>query len=263
MTFLIEGEKVIKRFSQSRITKVKLYLAAAVLFLIPVIYFLYFSKVKLPFPDIYVIAPPAAIGFILILMAELETRLGSYYITNHRVISIRGAMKKTMDSCTYDKMVNVKVVQTFLQRILGLGTIDITTYQKTEIFLNSVSNPTKIEKLIYSAMEQQSQRQSGQQRAAEARPAQQPQYQPQPAPDQQPPYKPVPEQQPQYRPQYQRQPQSTPEEQSEYRPQSRPLLASERKLMHQPESDQQLAYQQMPEQQPQPQSSKKKRFKLF
>lgn len=234
MTFLIEGEKVIKRFSQSRITQIKLYLATAVLFLIPVVYIVYFSKVKLPVPDIYVIAIPAAIGFVLILMAELKTRLGSYYITNHRVISIRGAMKKTMDSCTYDKMVNVKVVQTFLQRILGMGTIDITTYQKTEILLNSISNPTQIEKLIYSAMEKQ----SGQQRAAEGRvPPQQPQYQPAPAQE----------------PQYPRQPQPTAEQQPQY--QNRPLLASEKAS--------EKVYQPATEQQPPNQTSKRKRFRLF
>jgi uncharacterized membrane protein YdbT with pleckstrin-like domain len=186
MTFLIEGEKIIKRFSQSRLVQIKFYLAAIVLFLVPLIYTFYFSKVKLPVPEIYVIALPVVIGIILILMAELKIRLGSYYITNYRIISVKGSFKKTMDSCTYDKIVNVKTVQSFMQRLLGMGTIDITTYQRTEILLNSISNPTAIEKLIYSAMEKQSGQRGYRE---ESIPVQQP-------PEQQPSYQRPPEQPP-------------------------------------------------------------------
>jgi uncharacterized membrane protein YdbT with pleckstrin-like domain len=237
MTFLIEGEKIIKRFSQSRFVQIKLYLAAIVLFLVPLLYGLYFSNVKLPMPEAYVIAVPVAIGIILILIAETKKRLGSYYITNYRVISIRGSFKKTMDSCTYDKIVNVKTMQSLMQRLLGMGTIDITTYQRTEILLNSISNPTEIEKLIYSAMEKQ-----GSQRGymEEGMPAEQP-YAQQPAEQKPRPQQPSYQQMPAYQPQ------------PVYQPQNRPLLASERKLASQTAPGGELSAP--PE--------KRKRFRIF
>jgi membrane protein YdbS with pleckstrin-like domain len=193
MKFLIEGERLIKRFSQSRMVQYKLYFGAVILFLVPVFYNYY--KVQLPVPDLYVMIAPAAIGIILILMAELKTRLGNYYITNYRIVSSRGALKKTIDSCTYDKIVNVKVMQSFVQRIFGMGTIDITTYQRTEILLSSISNPSEIERLIYGAMEKlagqqpsKPERQGTQQPSQQQSPPQQP-----PSP---PPYQPPPGEQP-------------------------------------------------------------------
>jgi len=190
MKFLIEGERLIKRFSQSRMVQYKLYFGAVIFFLIPVFYNYY--NVKLPIPDLYVMIAPAAIGIILILMAELKTRLGNYYITNYRIVSVKGALKKTIDSCTYDKIVNVKVVQTFVQRIFGMGTIDITTYQRTEILLSSISNPSEIERLIYSAMEKLAGQQPSRPGAQQPSPQQSPPQQP-PSP---PPYQPPPGGQP-------------------------------------------------------------------
>jgi uncharacterized membrane protein YdbT with pleckstrin-like domain len=229
MSFLIEGEKIIKRFGQSRFVNIKFYIAGIVLLIFPVIYYLYFTKVKLPIPEIYVVAIPPIIGCILILMAEIKKMLGSYYITNYRVVSIKGSFKKTMDSCTYDKIVNVKVMQTFLQRLLNMGTIDITTFQRTEILLESIANPNEIEKLIYKQMEAQKE---------EALKKGEAQFSPQQT------------QQPILPSQETRKTQisNTPI----YPQQNRPLLASERK------------YQEMPASwQEQQKQEKKKRFKIF
>lgn len=164
MKFLIEGENVIKKFSQSRLVHFKFYILAIIIFSIPVLQNIF--KIKIPAPEIYTIIVPVAIGLMLILIIEIKVRMGSYYITNYRVISIRGFLRKTIDSCTYDKIVNVKVMQTLQQRILGIGNIDITTFQRTEILFDSIGNPTKIERLIYSAMEKQ----AGQQPGAEKKP---------------------------------------------------------------------------------------------
>jgi hypothetical protein len=269
MTFLIEGEHVIKRFGHSRIVQIKLYLAALVLFLIPAVYFLYFSSVALPFDSSYLLVA-GVIGAIVALIAEMKTRLGSYYITNYRVVSIRGAMKKTTDSCTYDKIASVNIEQTFPQRILRMGTVNITTNQRAVILLESVSNPTKIERLIYNAMKKQ----TGE-RQAEEKPSEQPPYEP----ERQVPYQSRPQEAPARRPESR-----GPAEQSGYGSQNRPLLASERRAMEQsgppqqphPENpnparpmlaaERRQTYRETPErqpQQPEPQAKRKKRFGLF
>jgi len=290
MSFLIEGERVIKRFGQSRMMQFKLYVAAAAMFLAPVFYYVYFSKITLPIPDIYFTIGLATIGIIVVLIAELKTRVGSFYITNYRVVSVKGSLKKTVDSCTYDKIVNVKTVQTFLQRILRMGTIDITTYQKTEILLNSVSNPTKIEKLIYGAMEQQSQSRFGQQRQEPSRPQYQPesdqtqggnaaerQYQNRnqlkPEHDERETFaqEPGPGRQYQSQPQAQNRPLQPYDERSGHPTQARPLLASERRIQYQSDSPEPIQNREPvqyrpetnPEQRPASQPQRKKRFKLF
>lgn len=243
MSFLIEGEKIIKRFGQSRFVNIKYYILGAILICIPIIYNLYFSKMKLPFDVFYLNFIPPVIGLILILIAEIKKRLGNYYITNFRIISIKGSFKKTMDSCTYDKIVNVKIMQTFLQRILNMGTIDITTFQRTEILLESISNPTQIEKLIYDQMEKQKIQET-------YRPAQQPIES-----------KKVYEKESQIPQQPQPQPVT-----SYYLQQNRPLLASERKALENESKGlpQQISTSQtISTEASQYQPQKKKRFKIF
>jgi uncharacterized membrane protein YdbT with pleckstrin-like domain len=153
MKFLIEGEQIIKRFSNSRLIYFKIYLIALVFFSIPVLY-LYF-ELNLPAWELYIITIPVSVGIILIIINEIRVKLGTYYITNYRIASVRGLFRKTINSCNYDKIVNVKVDQKFIQRIFNIGTLDITTFQRTEILFDSVGNPGKIERMIYSQMEKQ------------------------------------------------------------------------------------------------------------
>jgi uncharacterized membrane protein YdbT with pleckstrin-like domain len=151
---MIEGEQVVMKIHQSRIIYFKYYFLALILIAAPFV--LGFLKINLPIPAAYVnyiyIAPITTAALIIIIF-EISIRRNNSYITNYRVINSRGILKKTYDSCTFDKMVNVRVIQSFPQRILRIGTIDITTFQRSEIILSSIPNPYKIERTIYNLIE--------------------------------------------------------------------------------------------------------------
>jgi uncharacterized membrane protein YdbT with pleckstrin-like domain len=154
MSFLIEGEQITMKIHTSRITHFKFYLISVLMVFIPISIAL--LNVKLPIPSAfanYVYFGPVAFAVVLLAILEMSVRRSTSYITNYRVISTKGILKRTYDSCNYDKMVNVRVVQSFPQRILRIGTVDITTFQRSEIMLEHVSNPTKIEKAIYNMIE--------------------------------------------------------------------------------------------------------------
>jgi len=151
MGFLIEGEQIVMKVHPSRVVYSRHYLIAALLVSLPFVY--NFLKFRLPVADIYVVAVPVALAILIVAAMEISVRRSNYLITNYRVISRKGVFKRNIDSCTYDKMVNVKIIQTFPQRLLRIGTIDITTFQRSEIMLPSVPNPSRIEREIYKLIE--------------------------------------------------------------------------------------------------------------
>jgi len=151
MGFLIEGEQIVMKIHPSRILRARYYALAIILIVFPFLY--NFFRVRLPVPEFYVLYLPIILGIILIIMAEISIRRNSSCITNYRVLSNKGILKRNSDSCTYDKMVNVKVTQSIPQRIMRIGTVNITTMQRSELSLNSVSNPSKIERTIYNMIE--------------------------------------------------------------------------------------------------------------
>ncbi len=186
MGFLIEGEQIVLNTHSSRIVYFRYYLMAFLLICVPFVY--NFLKFTLPVAGIYVIAVPVALAILIVAIMEMAVRRSNYFITNYRVISRKGVFKRNIDSCTYDKMVNVKLIQTLPQRLLRIGTVDITTFQRSEILLESVPNPSRIEREIYKLIENI--------KTPAAQPAQEPQppaaTQPQQPPPQQQPYSPPP-----------------------------------------------------------------------
>ena len=154
MSFMIEGEQVVMSVHSSRFTHFKMYLIAVILMAAPLA-LLYFN-VKLPIPTAYtsyVTIVPIALAILLVVLTEVSVRRSRSYITNYRVMTSKGIFKKTYESCTYDKIANLRVMQSFPQRILRIGSIDISTVQKSEIMLSSIPNPSKIERAIYNIME--------------------------------------------------------------------------------------------------------------
>jgi uncharacterized membrane protein YdbT with pleckstrin-like domain len=154
MSFMIDGEQVVMGVHSSRFTHFKMYLIAAIMLAVPLA--LIFYSVKLPIPAAYtsyVTFVPIALAILLVILTEVSVRRSSSYITNYRVMTSKGIFKKTYESCTYDKIANIRVIQSFPQRLLRIGSIDISTVQKSEIMLSSIPNPSKVERAIYNIME--------------------------------------------------------------------------------------------------------------
>ena len=160
MSFLSPGERIYMSFTTSRKypKALKYYLSGLILLVIAVNVIL--SIVPLPSEIIGIqIGTPitsllVVCGLMFLLMGELRRRrFGTFHITNYRIVFTRGFLGTNMDSVSYSMIVNVKVTQNFIEQILGVGNLDISTAKgNREIDMTGIANPSKIENMIYNFM---------------------------------------------------------------------------------------------------------------
>lgn len=153
MGILSAGEEVYFKTHKSRLTRIHWYLLSVALLVIAGLVGFNFFGLDPLFPVLYLSLALVVAGLVLIIYSEVKIQYYKYYVTNHRVIKQTGILKKIVDSCTYDKMVNVKLSQSLMGRLLKIGSVDIITFQKTEILLGSVFRPEKLVKKIYEMIE--------------------------------------------------------------------------------------------------------------
>jgi len=130
MTYLNPGERVYRIFTPARRSPafLKYFLVSIVFFVLLVGYL--FAGVPLAdvLPVEHVVALCAGIALIFWLTGEYKRHNFGYYIlTNNRIIVRRGLFSTRIDSVSYSLIVNVKSNQRFLDKILNIGTIEIST----------------------------------------------------------------------------------------------------------------------------------------
>jgi uncharacterized membrane protein YdbT with pleckstrin-like domain len=165
MNFLTQGERLYKKFRTSRKYPpvLKFFLLGILSILISGLFFLKiidsFIALDIPFKE-FLFVPFVGIGFVLILIGEANRkRVGTYYITNYRIVVDRGLIGTKMDSISYTMIVNVKISQTFFEKLFGLGDLEISTARgNQEIYMAGISNPKEIENIIYNSLERHSTR---------------------------------------------------------------------------------------------------------
>lgn len=99
----------------------------------------------------YVAGALALIGIIIILYAEANERGARYYITQYRVVEVWGLLRKREHAIQLSQIEGVKVQQSFLNRLLGIGDVEIKT-ARDSLTLVQVGNPGKIEGLLMSEL---------------------------------------------------------------------------------------------------------------
>ncbi|MBI4896724.1 MAG: PH domain-containing protein [Candidatus Aenigmarchaeota archaeon] len=162
MSFLSPGEKVYLAFGSSRLSSplLRYFFPGLLIFVLEFVFF--FNIAEIPFkPGIGVSIQQSLtyvfllIGLFLIVLGEIQRRmLGSYTITNYRVLVKRGILANRLDSLAYSMIVNVRTTKHFWGRFFNIGTIEITTARaQKEINLVGVRNPDRIESMIYSMLE--------------------------------------------------------------------------------------------------------------
>jgi uncharacterized membrane protein YdbT with pleckstrin-like domain len=132
----------------------------------------------------------AAIGafLILVLVGWLKRIATDYMITDRRLIIRRGILSRHIDQTRVDRVQNVTSSQSFLQRILRVGTVDFDTAsnEPTNTFaFRGVSDPQGVVRKVDQASNAAAAGLGGAQQ--QPAPAQQPQQQPAPAQQQAPP----------------------------------------------------------------------------
>jgi len=93
---------------------------------------------------------PLLLGLILIIYVELARASTTYTITDRRVIKEVGILGKSTTSTIYKQITDVHMKQSFIQQLLGIGTIGINTAGTSgmEILIAGIANAPGIKQTI-------------------------------------------------------------------------------------------------------------------
>ena len=88
----------------------------------------------------------------IILLIKVEYKVWSilYIITNHRVLISKGIFTEKFTSVTYDKITDLSLEQTFWDKVLNIGKLNIDTAggDTIEEVLDKISRPISVKKKI-------------------------------------------------------------------------------------------------------------------
>jgi uncharacterized membrane protein YdbT with pleckstrin-like domain len=138
----------------------KIIRAALVAIVLPLIY--YFGRDFL--------APYATIVWIVIALAVLwqivevfaaltHIRTTKYTVTTQRVMIETGVFSRSLQEIDMRYIDDTQFRQSFIQRVLGIGSIDIITHDVPSHVLRGISNPRNVREMIRSKAYEVSQRQ--------------------------------------------------------------------------------------------------------
>ncbi len=157
MTYLNAGEKVYRKFTPTRRSPIFLkYFVVSIVFFLLLVFYLFAG---FPLSDFLqpeqVVFLSTAIALVFWATGEYKRHnFGEYILTNSRIIVKKGIVSTRIDSVSYNLIVNVKTYQSFLDKILGIGTIEISTARGAqETDLVGIKNADDIESLIYKFIE--------------------------------------------------------------------------------------------------------------
>lgn len=92
--------------------------------------------------------------FLWIIWDLLSWKYTSYIITNTRIISKKGILRKNKSFIHFDKIQDIRVSQSITERIIASGDIEIYSgHDFTTMLLYDVPNPGKVENLLNRAIE--------------------------------------------------------------------------------------------------------------
>lgn len=94
---------------------------------------------------------PVAVGIIWLLALWIEALGTRLVLTDRRTTLYRGVLSKSSNEIYHNHVRNVLVSQTFIQRLVGVGTIGIASAgsDDTEITAKGLPNPDKVKSIIY------------------------------------------------------------------------------------------------------------------
>jgi uncharacterized membrane protein YdbT with pleckstrin-like domain len=121
------AEQTYMIFHPTRLAFLKWYAVAILLFILGGLTFIDILNTQIiPFEyKIYILLFFAALGIAALALAEVKRRNNDYAITNERVIERTGLINIDQDSITWGKISNLSFKQNLLDRIFGIGTIEL------------------------------------------------------------------------------------------------------------------------------------------
>jgi len=94
------------------------------------------------------------IGLLILLYWYIKTRATSLTVTDHELLYERGILSKDRLAVSLRHVRSVEVTQSFVNRILGVGTIQISTAgDEPEFTVKDLPNPHEVREAISRAQE--------------------------------------------------------------------------------------------------------------
>ncbi len=153
MRDFLHNEKVVMKTHISRLYKIHYYFLIILIFLGMGAIGLGYVPLPVYISGFYISLTLLLVNLFLIIYTQIKTVYHSYYITNYRVIKMSGILKKDVEAWAYEKIVNIKVSQGPLGRLINMGTVDIVTFKQGALLLEHVRNPNRIMEVIYEIIE--------------------------------------------------------------------------------------------------------------
>jgi len=92
--------------------------------------------------------------FLWIMWDIIKWRFTLYTLTEQRIITKNGILRKKKSSIHYDKIQDVSVSQSITERLTSSGDIEVFSgHENTRIILNDVPNPRDVEDMINKMIE--------------------------------------------------------------------------------------------------------------
>ncbi|QDU45733.1 Bacterial membrane flanked domain protein [Symmachiella dynata] len=92
------------------------------------------------------------IGLVMLLIWYFQSIGTTLIITEERTTLRRGVFSKYTNEVTHDNVRNVQIAQTFLQRIMGVGNVGISSAGQSgvEIFVRGIPDPERVREIIHN-----------------------------------------------------------------------------------------------------------------
>ncbi|MFA7285475.1 MAG: PH domain-containing protein [Candidatus Paceibacterota bacterium] len=93
-------------------------------------------------------------GILLIIGTEVFRKVHSYYLLHTGIAREYNFLSTSRKFAEYEKIQNIEVTQTFIQKILGVGSIKFDTPGSDlfEIHFDSIKNPYEVERVVRKMM---------------------------------------------------------------------------------------------------------------
>ena len=103
-----------------------------------------------------VLLPALGLGLLLLLWAWLVCRTTELAITNRRIVSKSGIIRRTTVEFRLDKIESIKVVQGVIGRMLNFGSITISGTGGDQTPIERIANPLSFQKHFMAAADRDS-----------------------------------------------------------------------------------------------------------
>jgi membrane protein YdbS with pleckstrin-like domain len=140
----VEKERVLRRMPESRRANLVRYLLSIVLVCVGVYVYLYNPFDIGIVPTEYLGIGLSVLGVIIILYSELKLIHSYYYMTQNRIVEVSGILRKRERALQIPQIESVTIHQSFLNRILKIGSIEVKTAGESMVLHKIISEVNRI-----------------------------------------------------------------------------------------------------------------------